>query len=429
MGRRVSNGRSSVYLGADGRWHGWVTVGVKDDGSPDRRHRTGRTEQEVSRKVQVLERQRDAGNTVRAGRAPTVEQWMTTYLDTIAVRKLAPRTLDGYRSLARNWIVPNLGKHRLDRLQPEHLDRLYTRMMAAGKASSHVLKVHRVLSRALEIAVRRGKVGRNVAKLVDAPSAGDVEITPLDLAEARKILAAVATRRNGVRWSVGLALGLRQGEALGLRWRYVDLDAGSIRVWWQLQRVTWQHGCNDSAACGAGRHREPCPKTCTRHRRGCPTPCPKGCRRHASTCLKRQRGGLVFREPKGRSKRVVQIPPELVPLLRRHKQAQTRERLTAGALWQDHDLVFCWPNGAPIDGRRDWQEWSDVLKAAGVRHVRVHDGRHTAGTLLVEQGVHVRVVQEILGHSDIRVTQRYTHVASPIAQDAAERMGRALWGP
>lgn len=428
MGRRVPNGRSSIYLGADGRWHGWVTVGVKDDGSPDRRHRTGRTEQEVSRKVRELERLRDAGNAPRAGRAPTLAEWMTVYLDTIAVRTLAPKTWDGYWSLARNWIVPHLGRHRLDRLQPEHLDRLYTAMTDAGKAPSHVLKVHRVISRALEIAVRRGKVGRNVAKLVDAPSAGEVEITPLDLAEARRILAVVRDRRNGVRWSVGLALGLRQGEALGLRWRYVDLDGGTIRVWWQLQRITWQHGCTDPAACATGRHREPCPKTCTRHRRGCPPPCPKGCVRHASTCPQRRRGGLVFREPKGRSKRVVQIPPELVPQLWAHREAQLRERSASDDRWQDHDLVFCQPNGAPVDGRRDWQEWSEILRAAGVRHVRVHDGRHTAGTLLVEQGVHVRVVQEILGHSDIRVTQRYTHVASPVAQDAAERMGRALWG-
>jgi hypothetical protein len=68
------------------------------------------------------------------------------------------------------------------------------------------------------------------------------------------------------------------------------------------------------------------------------------------------------------------------------------------------------------------------LSRAGVRDVRVHDGRHTAGTLLVDQGVHIRVIQEILGHSDVRVTERYTHVASPAVRDAAGRMGAALWG-
>jgi len=91
--------------------------------------------------------------------------------------------------------------------------------------------------------------------------------------------------------------------------------------------------------------------------------------------------------------------------------------------------VFCGDDGSPIDPRRDWQEWKDLLTAAGVRDARVHDGRHTAGTLLMEQGVHVRTVMEVLGHSDLRLTQRYTHVASPAAKDAAARMGAALWGP
>ena len=122
------------------------------------------------------------------------------------------------------------------------------------------------------------------------------------------------------------------------------------------------------------------------------------------------------------------IPPELVPLLRAHRAAQLAERLHAGSAWEDHDLLFAQPNGRPVDPRDDWEEWKALLRKAGVRDARVHDGRHTAGALLVEQGIHVRVVQEILGHSDIRVTQRYTHVASAAAQDAASRMGDALWG-
>jgi integrase len=90
--------------------------------------------------------------------------------------------------------------------------------------------------------------------------------------------------------------------------------------------------------------------------------------------------------------------------------------------------MFCRPDGLPIARNEDWRDWKDLLKAAGVRDARVHDGRHTAGTLLIEQGVHARTVQEILGHSRITVTERYTHVASPMAQDAAERMNRVLWG-
>jgi site-specific recombinase XerD len=101
--------------------------------------------------------------------------------------------------------------------------------------------------------------------------------------------------------------------------------------------------------------------------------------------------------------------------------------VTFGPEWTDHDLVFCQPDGRPIDPRRDWDEWGTILNTVGFPHLRVHDGRHTAGTLLINQDVHLRVVQEILGHTDIRVTQRYTHVSTAAARDAAERVGAALW--
>ncbi len=122
-----------------------------------------------------------------------------------------------------NWILPRLGAHRLDRLQREHLDAFYLWLAEQGLAQNTILQIHRILSRALKVAVMRGRVARNVATLVDAPSAVEIELTPLDAAEARAVLAAATGMRNGARWSVALAAGLRQSEALGLRWEYVDL--------------------------------------------------------------------------------------------------------------------------------------------------------------------------------------------------------------
>jgi integrase len=445
---RTPNLRSSIYLGSDGWWHGRVTMGVKDDGSPDRRHRKARTEPEVTAKVRKLENERDAGKVNKPGRAPTLAEWMTTYLDTICVRlvasgTMAPRTLDDYRSKTRLWIIPLLGQHRLDRLLPEHLDRAYTRMSEAGLSPATVLKVHRILSRALAVAMRRDKVARNVTKLVDAPSPEDVEINPLTADEARRVLAVAQHRRNGARWSVALALGIRQGEALGLRWSYVDLETGAIRVWLQIQRSQWQHGCDNPNQCGQKWHRSPCPKNCKKHQHepDCPADCkkrahicrtktcdPKTCVGHAQHCPQRRDGGVTFRPRKGKSKLTLQCPPQLLPILKSHRKVQMAERLAGGAEWQDNDLVFSRSDGTPIDRSDDWRDWKGLLRAAGVRGVRVHDGRHTAATLLIEQGVHIRTVQEILGHSRITVTERYTHVASPMARDAANRIGSALWG-
>ncbi|MEP7023922.1 MAG: integrase [Actinomycetota bacterium] len=303
MATRRPNRRSSIYFGQDGFWHGWVTVGVKPDGSPDRRHRKGKTEAEVTRKVRELESQRESGYVSKPGRAPTVAEWMANYLDVVCERlvlseKMAPRTLADYRSKNLNWITPLLGQHRLHRLTPENLDTAYTLMLRRGLSPSTVLKVHRVLSRALTIAVRRGRITRNVATLVDAPSVVSQEIEPLTRDEARRILGVAVNRRNGARWSVALALGIRQGEALGLRWSYVNLETGSVKAWFQIQRTEWRHGCNDPRACSDKWHRRPCKPKCRLHRHlpGCgprcsrkghvcwKRPCPPGCSGHADKC-------------------------------------------------------------------------------------------------------------------------------------------------
>ncbi|GAA0264797.1 tyrosine-type recombinase/integrase [Cryptosporangium japonicum] len=444
---RAANLRSSIYLGDDGWWHGRVTMGIRDDGSPDRRHRQGKTKAEVTEKVRELERQRDAGQPSKPGRAPDVGTWMVTYIGDIcpvlvASDKMAPRTLDDYRSKNRIWITPLLGQHRLDRLTADHLDRAYSAMYAAGLSSSTVLKIHRILSRAITVAVKRGVIRNNVAKLIDAPEPNDTEVEPLTRTEARRVLATARGRRNAARWSVALALGIRQGEALGLRWSYVDLESGAIRAWFQIQNIEWQHGCANPNACGSKHHRAPCPRNCRQHRHepDCPESCrrkahlcprrtcdPKSCEGHAHRCPKRRGGGPRFRRRKGKSKLTIQCPPALLRVLMAHHAAQAAERLVAGQNWEDHDLVFCQRNGRPIHRTEDWKEWKQLLRLAKVREVRVHDGRHTAATLLIEQGVHIRTVQEILGHSRITITERYTHVASPMARDAAKLMGQALW--
>ncbi len=415
MADRKPNRRSSIYLGKDGWWHGWVTVGAKDDGSMDRRHRKGRSEAEVTRKVQELERERDSGRTTKAGSKLTVGQWMETWLTTVASRRVRRSTMDStYAPKVRNRIIPGLGKHRLDRLTPEHVERFYTKLETEGLATATVLQIHRILARALRVAVQRGYVSRNVATMVDAPSAGSAEIQPLTLLEAQQVTALASAQRNGTRWSVALALGLRQGEALGLRWRYVDLDAAALTIRWQLQRLAWRHGCADTHACGKNRHHASCRPDCTAHARGCP---------------QRTGGGLVLAELKSaKSKRTIALPAALVTALRAHRAAQLAERIAAGPQWRDGDFVWCQTNGRPIGAHADWDDWKALLKAGGVRDARLHDARHTAATLLLAQGVDQRVVMEILGHSQISMTTRYTHVLPQVMTDAAERIGEALWG-
>ncbi len=409
---RKPNGRSSIYEGTDGYWHGWVVVGIKADGKLDRRHRMAKTEAAVTKKVRELERTRDSGNVAKTGKQPTVTEWMRLWLDTIAPRTASVETIEStYRPKVEHWIIPRIGRHRLDRLRPEHLDAMYLALAAEGLSPKSVAMIHQLVNRAYRMAIRRGVTTQNVAALVDPPTHREPEMTPLTEEDARRLLAAAAGAPNGARWSVALALGLRQCEALGLRWQHVDLTAGEMRVF-QLKRSKYRHGCADSRVCVQARHR---------------STCSPGCTRHAQYCPKRVGGTWEFRAPKSGKARTIVVPPPLVPFLRAQRASQSAQRLAAGELWTDWDLVFARPDGRPIEPRDDWEAWKELLKAAGVRDARLHDARHTAATLLLEQGVDIRVVQEILGHSTLAMTRRYTHVTSKLAKDAADRMGRALW--
>jgi integrase len=385
MSGRKANGRSSIFLGADGRWHGYVTMGAKDNGRTDRRHVQAGTEKAVTAKVRELEKKRDAATVTTPGKVPTVADWLTYWLTHVAERKVRPSTLQGYQSKVTQHLVPGLGAHRIDRLQPEHVEKFYKECSAALSPAT-VLQMHRILSRALKVAVQRGRVARNVCTLVDAPSVSREEVQPLTQQDARAILAAAAGRRNAARWSVALALGLRQGEALGLTWEYVDLDAQRIRVRWQLQRLT-------------GR-------------------------------------GLVFVAPKSRAgHRTVVLPDALTAALAEHHARQAAERELAGELWEDHGppggdpgMVFAQANGRPIDPRQDWGAWKVLLHDAGVRDARLHDARHTSASLLLAEGVPARVVMELLGHSQISLTLgTYSHVAPEVSRVAADRIAGALW--
>src|SRR3954471_10003439 len=379
--RSRASGESSIFKGEDGRWHGFVSMGKKDNGRRDRRHVSGAKRADVVAKVRAIESKRDAGMVEAAGRAPTVGEWLGHWLDHIAARKVRARTLESYRSTVRLHLRPGVGHQRLDRLQPEHLERLYAALADKGLSPASILRAHRVLSRELRVAFQRGKVARNVATLVDPPVVRRPETAlPLSVTEARAVITAAQAHRNAARWTVALAVGLRQSETLGLKWADVDLELGTLSVRRGLHRVAGQ--------------------------------------------------GLVYEEPKAdRSRRTLALPAPLVEALRTHRAAQLEERSAAGSLWQDHhDLVFAQANGRPIERKSDWHAWKTILREAGVREVRLHDGRHTAATLLLSEGVHPRVVMEVLGHAQMRTTtDTYSHVMPALGRDAADRMGRALW--
>ncbi|MFD0492337.1 tyrosine-type recombinase/integrase [Saccharopolyspora spinosporotrichia] len=251
-GTRAPNGASSIYYSeTDGYWHGRVTMGVRDDGKPDRRHVQAKTETEVIDKVRKLERDRDSGNARKPGRAWTVEKWLTHWVENIAVHSVRYKTLQGYRTAVYKHLIPGIGAHRMDRIEPEHFERFYARMQAAGASAGTAHQVHRTAKTAFNEYFRRQRITGNPIAFVKAPRVEEKEVEPFTPQEAKSIITAALKRRNGVRYVVALALGCRQGEALGFKWDRLDRGNRLYRVRQALQRQAWQHGCDDPHACGA----------------------------------------------------------------------------------------------------------------------------------------------------------------------------------
>lgn len=206
-GKRAPNRAGTFYLGADGDWHGRITLGVRDDGRPDRRHVRGKSEHEVRTKVREIEDAWKGGHLHQPGQRWTVEQWLTHWLDNIAAPSVRATTLFTYRVAVRNHLIPGVGAHRLDRLEAEHLETLYVRMLESGLAPATAHQTHRTVHTALNQPVRRGHLPRNPAQLDKAPRLPEWEVEPLTLDEVRRLLdtaGRAATAHGGPsRWLSG----------------------------------------------------------------------------------------------------------------------------------------------------------------------------------------------------------------------------------
>ncbi|MEU7907934.1 site-specific integrase [Actinoplanes sp. NPDC049118] len=398
MGRRP-NGASTTYKGSDGDWHGRVTVGVKDNGKPDRRHVQSKSEAEVIRRVRALEKERDSGTVRKPGQRWTVEKWLTHWVENIAAPAVRDNTIAGYRVAVNKHLIPGVGGHRLDRLEPEHLEKLYGRMQANGSAPATAHQAHRTIRTALNEAMRRGHLVRNPASLAKAPRLGEDEVEPYSVDEVKHLLDEALTRRNSARWAVALSLGLRQSEALGLKWSDLDLDKGTLTVRRGRQRPRWRHGCHDTCGKKFGGH--------------CPDRVPL--RKEAA-------------ETKSRAgRRTIGLPDALVALLRKHQVEQAAERLTAAQLWKEGGWLFTTPTGEPVNPRTDYTDWKRLLVRAGLRDGRLHDARHTAATVLLLLGVPERAVIGIMGWSNGSMAMRYQHLTAQVRDDIAKRVDGLLW--
>ncbi|MDO8615019.1 MAG: site-specific integrase [Dehalococcoidia bacterium] len=339
----------------------------------------GRTRQDVSTKLAAaLKAQQDGVPLVveRQSFSQFASSWLTTVRPS-----LKPRTWYRYEQLLRVHALPAIGRLPLSKLAPQQLQALYAEMQANGSAPATIRQLHAVVHRALRQALRWNLVARNVADLVTAPRVPRTEMQVLSPEEARCLLEAARGDRLEALYVLALTTGMRQGEILALHWKDVDLDRGTVNVRFTLHHV---------------------------------------------------RDGFVFTDPKSsRSRRQIALTEAARSALRQHRIAQAEERLRAGPAWQGQDLVFANPQGGPLDGtfllRR---RFHPLLGKAGLPKIRFHDLRHTAATLLLGQGIHAKIVSEMLGHSNIAITMDlYSHVTPTMQQEAARALDALLARP
>jgi len=271
--------------------------------------------------------------------------------------------------IVRAHLIPELGRFPLNALQPSHIQAYYARMLRAGRrdgkgglSAQTVKHHHRVLYEALKYAVKHGILVRNIAEAVDPPRPDSKEMVTLELDNVHIFLDAAHDTPYYVLFYTALYTGLRRSELLGLRWRDVDLDLATLSVIQALHYV---------------------PKK-----------------------------GYTFREPKTkRSRRLVDLSPSLVLLLREHRANQELERKLLGSSVMPDDLVFCYPDGSPLPPNSVSKAFHRIAKSVGISGIRLHDLRHTHATLMLRQGVHPKVVSERLGHSSVAITlDTYSHV-------------------
>ncbi|MCX4981488.1 site-specific integrase [Streptomyces sp. NBC_00572] len=371
--KRNPNGAGTITQRKDGRFQAAVYV-LQPDGTRARKFAYGKTWAECDAKRRALLDKAANGIPVPT-RSAKLSEWLPYWLDNIVQPRRKLSTYDKYEAHVRLYLVPMIGSKRLESLSVAGVRRFLVQLEKKTTAAT-AKESHRVLRTALTAACREELITRNVATLVEPPRPKVRELSPWSLDETLGFLAAARRDPLYAAFVLAIAMGLRRGELIGLRWADVDLDRRVLYVRQQIQR---------------------------------------------------RRGVLYDDDPKGRRRRAVPLPAMCIAPLRWHRMRQNDQRAKAGEEWKGSDYVFTTRTGSPVEPRNVYRSFTRVAASGGLRVIRLHDARHGCATLLTAAGVAPRVVMEILGHSQISITMDvYTHVVQDTQREAISHMDRLL---
>jgi len=360
-----------------GPWHFIVDAGRRPDGSRRQLHRGGfATKREAQTALDDELARQNAG--LAQVHSLTVEQYLTAWLD--GKRKLRDTTRRNYSTHLRLYLVPALGRTRLADLRPDHIDQLYNDLLSGryvGATVVTVQHVHRTLRAALNAAVKRRMIPWNPALHVELPEHHRAETEVWSGGDLSRFLDAIADERLYALFHLIGFTGMRRGEAIGLRWADVDLEAAHVVV---SQQVT---DAGKGPRLGA-------PKTSS-------------------------------------GSRYVPIDPGTVQVLSEQRDRQSDERQRWGIGWTDQGLVFTKEDGDLLRPDAITVLFRRLVKRHQLPTIRLHDLRHTHASLALAAGVDVKVVSNRLGHSTTAITaDLYTHVVPSVARRAADAIAGAV---
>ncbi len=309
----------------------------------------------------------------------------------MGTKGIRPKTYVSYEYIIRVHIKPCLGQVLLRQLQTHELQKFFNGMLESGRqkqdeneepglSRATVEKTRTLIKASLNQAVEDGLLIRNAAKATKLPPDTEKkEVVPFTREEAGKFLSSIRSHRMFAAYYLDIFTGIRQGETLGLMWDDIDFEAGNFEIKRELSEFKDE---------------------------------------------KTGKYTLDFQPPKTpKSRRTIPMTDDIVKVLKSHKAAQNEEKLFFGKAYRNEDLVFC-----SEDGRRIWpccfrQQYTSMLKSAGIAHKKPHTMRHTCASLLLEAGEELKNVQELLGHATLAMTADiYSHVLEKSKKKALDKL-------
>jgi integrase len=368
MARRKHD-EGSIFQRKDGRYVAQVRL---ENGKKKQRY--FQTEKEANQALRKMLNEKEQG-TLPTGPNQTLKVYLEQWIEQVyKLSVIRTGTYYTYRSIINKHIIPTLGHVPLQKLTPQRIQAFYTKKLDEGLSAKTVSHFHTVLHKALEQAVKWNLMARNVCDLVTPPTSKRHEMKPLTPEQAQRLLEVAGEHKLEALLTLAVTTGMRRGELLALHWQDIDFSEGCLYVRRTISRIG--------------------------------------------------KFGLVVSEPKTeKSKRKIALPLIVLVVLKQQQEHRLAMREKAGAEWKESDIVFCNRHGGYIEPANLFTDFKRLLKLAELPNIRFHDLRHSAASFLAKLNVHPKIVQELLGHSNISTTlDIYSHMFPSTHQEAMGKL-------